>query len=95
LSPHITSIAHNLTFENDGKVNGNRGSFGASSKSAQNHSKDFSLVAEKKPLMKYDLPFGGPSAVKLEDKKMQLSKIEKTPNRSRKQAAAQQPRDIS
>jgi len=94
MSPHIPSIAHNLTFENDGKVIGNRSSVGASSKSAQNNSKDFSLVADKKPIIKYDLPFGGPSAVKLEDKKMQLAKIEKTPNRTRKQAA-QPPQDIS
>jgi hypothetical protein len=29
------------------------------------------------------MPFGGPSAVKLEDKKMQLAKIEKTPGKIR------------
>jgi hypothetical protein len=83
MSPNIPSISHNLTFENDTKPVVNRSSIGVSSKSAQNNTKDFSLVAEKKPLLKYDLPFGGPSAVKLEDKKGQLAKIEKTPGKVR------------
>ena len=67
----------------------NRSSNGISSKSAQNNTKDFSLVADKKPLLKYDLPFGGPSAVKLEDKKMQLAKIEKTPTKLRQESQSQ------
>jgi hypothetical protein len=86
MSPHISSIAHNMTFENEPKSHlGNRGSAGISSKSAQNAVKDFSLFAEKMPIMKLDMPFGGPSAVKLEDKKMQLAKIEKTPNKLRQE----------
>jgi len=70
MSPNIPSLSHNMTFDNDSKPQVNRSSVGISSKSAQNNTKDFSLIADKKPLIKYDLPFGGPSAVKLEDRKM-------------------------
>jgi hypothetical protein len=65
MSPNIPSLSHNITFDNDSKAL-NRSSVGMPSKSAQNN--NTCLGADKKPSIKYDLPFGGPSAVKIEDK---------------------------